>query len=262
LQRFHNKPDATVEDAYDYGLFLIDMLLNKNGKSLQEDFPMLPMWHQEWANIAGNRFVREQLDFDPVAQSEQAAQAVAHMNPEQLVAFHRIMQSVETGAGTTFFLNGPGGTGKTFVYGAIAKAIRGQGKIVLCVASSGIAALLLDGGQTAHSCFGIPLEIDETSLCSITKRHAKAELIQQAVAIIRDEAPMQHKHCMEAVDRTCRDLRNSNEHFGGLTVVFGGDFRQILPVIIKGRREDIVAACIQHSFIWRTIEVLHLRQNM
>jgi len=51
-----------------------------------------------------------------------------------------------TGQGGLFFLNGPGGTtGKTFVYQALSHAIHGQGKIVLCVASSGIASLLPGG---------------------------------------------------------------------------------------------------------------------
>src|ERR1700733_2713694 len=49
---------------------------------------------------------------------------------------------------------------------------------------------------------------------------------------------------------------------GGLTVVFGGDFQQILPVIVKGSRSDIVDACIQRSVIWRNLKVLHLRTNM
>lgn len=45
---------------------------------------------------------------------------------------------------------------------------------------------------------------------------------------------------MEAVDQTLRDLRNSNKLIGGVTFVFPGDFRQILPVIVKGMRADIV----------------------
>jgi len=68
---------------------------------------------------------------------------------------------------------------------------------------------------------------------------------------------------MEAVDRTFKDiLNNSVKPFGGLTVVFGGDFRQILPVIIKGSRGQTVASCIQCSFLWTFINVLHLHQNM
>jgi ATP-dependent DNA helicase PIF1 len=45
---------------------------------------------------------------------------------------------------------------------------------------------------------------------------------------------MQHRHIHEAVDRTFQDIRHSDKPFGGLTIVFGGDFKQILPVIVKG----------------------------
>ena len=69
---------------------------------------------------------------------------------------------------------------------------------------------------------------------------------------------MQHRHIMEAVDRTFRDLCDSDKPFGGLTVVFGGDFQQILPVILKGFRAQVVGACMQRSSLWRHITVFHL----
>lgn len=64
-----------------------------------------------------------------------------------------------------FFVDGPGGTGKTFVYSIMLAHVRSQGQIALAVASSGIAALLLKGGRTAHSRFKIPLDLDRTSTC-------------------------------------------------------------------------------------------------
>jgi hypothetical protein len=59
---------------------------------------------------------------------------------------------------------------------------------------------------------------------------------------------MAHRNCFEAIDKILRDiLRCTNENndkipFGGITVVLGGDFRQILPVVPKGRREHVVNA--------------------
>ncbi len=73
---------------------------------------------------------------------------------------------------------------------------------------------------------------------------------------------MQHRHIMEAVDHSFRDLHDSDKPFGGLTVVFGGDFQQILPVILKGSRAQVVGGCMQRSILWRHIIVLHLHQNM
>lgn len=62
------------------------------------------------------------------------------------------------------FVDGPGSTGKTFLYSGLLAKIRAEGHVALAVASSGIAALLLDGGTTAHAWFNIPLEIAANSL--------------------------------------------------------------------------------------------------
>lgn len=67
--------------------------------------------------------------------------------------------------GRAFFLDGPGGTGKTFVYGALLASVRAAGNIALGVASSGIAALLMEGGTTAHFRFKLPIPVNQDSLC-------------------------------------------------------------------------------------------------
>lgn len=64
-----------------------------------------------------------------------------------------------------FFIDGPGGTGKTFVYSTLLADVRSDGGIALAVASSGIAALLMEGGRTAHSRFKIPINLTEHSTC-------------------------------------------------------------------------------------------------
>lgn len=65
------------------------------------------------------------------------------------------------------------------------------------------------------------------------------------------------------MDRTCRDILNARNHpFGGITVVFGGDFQQILPVVPRGSREDVVSATLLRSNLWSNVKVLKLIQNM
>ena len=75
---------------------------------------------------------------------------------------------------------------------------------------------------------------------------------------------MQHRHIHEAVNRTFKDIRRCQDKlFGGLTIVFGGDFKKILPVIVKGSCPEIVGACMQRSHaVWTFIKVLKLKQNM
>ena len=65
---------------------------------------------------------------------------------------------------------------------------------------------------------------------------------------------MQDWFAPEAVDRTLQDVLNNEKPFGGITVVFGGDFRHILPVKIKGTREVTVSASLQKSHLWRKIK--------
>ena len=182
--------------------------------------------------------------------------------------YEDIMNAISTESRGVFFLYGYGGTGKTFIWRALSAAVRSKGEIVLNVASSGNAALLLPGGRTAHSRFKIPLQIDECSTCNINKGSDLANLICAAKLIIWDEAPMTKKFCFEALDKTLRDIaadqnpNASNQPFGGKVIVFGGDFRQILPVVPNGSRQDIVFAAINSSYLWQHCKVLTLTRNM
>ena len=81
-------------------------------------------------------------------------------------------------------MQGPGGIGKTFLWRGLCSYLRAQSKIVLCVASSGIAALLLEGGRTAYSQFKIPLNLTPKSTCGIKKNSHLARLLQKASLII------------------------------------------------------------------------------
>ncbi|XP_013629391.1 PREDICTED: ATP-dependent DNA helicase pif1-like [Brassica oleracea var. oleracea] len=95
-----------------------------------------------------------------------------------------------------------------------------------------------------------------------------AELIEETDLIIWDEAPMTHKHAFEALDKTLKDIMSmknppaKNQPFGGKTVMLGGDFRQILPVIPQGSRADNVLASISHSYLWNSCQKFSLKTNM
>ena len=148
----------------------------------------------------------------------------------------------------------------------LASALRSKGDIVLTVASNGIASLLLPGGRTAHSKFAIPVPTLQNSTCNVNRGSELAELLKVSKLIIWDEAPMTHKFCFEALDKSLRDIMSSSNHaqspFGGKVVVFGGDFRQIMPVIPRGSRYDIVNASINSSYLWQYCQVLKLTKNV
>jgi hypothetical protein len=257
-----NIVNPTNEIVLDYGLFLLDELLHEYGTSL-ENFSSMPRSTRNWRTLTENPFVAEQLAYDPASEMAQAVEREPLLNHDQHSAYSQITTSALENANDIYFLNGPGGTGKTFVYKTACHRLRGEGHIVLCVASSGIASLLLPGGRTAHSTFKIPVEsLHEHSMCGINKENRYADMLRQVKLLIWDEAGNQSRFAPEAVDRTLRDIRNDDRPFGGMTVVFGGDFQQTLPVVPKGSREEIVSHCLQRSPIWKIIKVLHLRENM
>ncbi|KAL4153586.1 hypothetical protein QTP88_001419 [Uroleucon formosanum] len=195
----------------------------------------------------------------------QVVQNEKRLNSDQKTVYDAVMTSINNYESKTFFLDAPGGTGKIFLINLLLAKIRTDRKIALAVASSGIAATLLKGGRTAHSTFKIPLKMsydDTSSVCNISKQSNTAQLMRDCVFIIWDEASMSHKSSVEALDRTLWDLRNKNTLMGGSTVLFSGDFRQILPVVVRGTRADEVNASLKRSYIWPDITKLKLKTNM
>ena len=256
------RTNTTQNDVYDFGLHLIDNILHDSGHALS-DFPSMPQSVINWSNTIRNRLITQQINYDSHSESITAHQLMSSLNADQRLAFEKIWRSIIQREGKIFFIDGFGGCGKTYLYQVICHAVRAQGIIILCVASTGLACLLLPGGQTAHSMFKIPIDtLSATSICNISKESLRADLLRMAEAVIYDECLMTHRHCFEALDRTFRDLRDCSKPFGGLTMIFGGDFQQILPVVTNGSCADIVNASFRNSYLWNNIEVLKLRINM
>ncbi|XP_071695053.1 uncharacterized protein [Rutidosis leptorrhynchoides] len=255
------------KDIDNHTLYEIEILLRNQGSTLKK-FSGMPYPSSEFVIDTSNRLIHDELRYDRVALKSDNGNLFRSLNPEQRRVYDEIISVVDNSRGGVFFVYGYGGTGKTFLWKTLSTAIRSKGKIVLNVASSGIASLLLSGGRTAHSRFVIPININEDSVCSIDVNSQLADLMRQSSLIIWDEAPMIHKHCFEALDRTLRDImrqtlpENEDKVFGGKVVVFGGDFRQILPVVPKGSRSDIVNASLNSSYLWYHIKVLKLTVNM
>jgi len=106
------------------------------------------------------------------------------LNNDQRAAYDTVLAAVMRDAGGVFFVNGPGGTGKTFLYNTLLLAVRANGSLALPVASSGIAALLMAGGRTAHSTFKIPVPITGEATCRIRRGGSLAQRIKDAKLII------------------------------------------------------------------------------
>ncbi|PWZ21610.1 ATP-dependent DNA helicase pif1, partial [Zea mays] len=244
---------------------LADTFANSGANIADYDLPILSACGDE---MFGNRLINDELRSEPLLLRDHAAAAVSQLNADQRLIFERLTESALSSSPGIFFVCGHGGTGKTFLWNAILTHLRSRQKIVLAVASSGVASLLLPKGRTALSHFKIPFDLDERGVCGVKRGTMLSELIQCTSLVIWDEAPMTRRHCFEALDRTMRDIlsehraENANIPFGGKTIVLGGDFRQILPVVRKGSRSAIVNASITSSPLWQHATVLKLRTNM
>ncbi|XP_073362179.1 uncharacterized protein [Aegilops tauschii subsp. strangulata] len=188
---------------------------------------------------------REVIEETTVEFDMDDTKLVSSLNLEQRAAYDEILTAVERGDGSVFFVDGPGGTGKTFLYRAMLAKVRSQGKIGIATATSGVAASIMPGGRTAHSRFKIPLSCDDGASCSFTKQSGTAKLLRMAALIIWDEASMTKRQAVEALDNSMRDIMGIRDRpFGGKTVVFGGDFRQVLPVVRRGSWGQIIDATL------------------
>ncbi|XP_062093997.1 uncharacterized protein LOC133800034 [Humulus lupulus] len=127
---------------------------------------------------------------------------------------------------------------------------------------SGVAASILPGGRTAHSRFKLPLGTSEMNTCSVSKQSGLASLLRTTRLIIWDEAPMTRKQHIEALDKMLRDITDVDVTFGGKVVILGGDFRQVLPVVRKGTREEQVRSSLVYSYLWPSLTKFHLIENM
>lgn len=146
------------------------------------------------------------------------------------------IQLLEEGANV--FLTGGGGTGKTYT---VKEWMATTNKNVVLTATTGIAALLL-GGQTIHrfSAIGIKARpdlargiVDEWRQKAYRSRWAMNhwQTVEDTDTLVIDEVSMLRSDQLELIDQVLQGVRGSTEPFGGIQVVFTGDFFQLPPVV-------------------------------
>ncbi|XP_053566967.1 uncharacterized protein LOC128656828 [Bombina bombina] len=199
------------------------------------------------------------MQFNYVTQLEAqvGAQLQEALNIEQKAAFDNVMSAIanENLPHRCFFIDGPGGSGKTYLYKTLLSTLRGRTDGVLPVASTGIAANLLDGGRTYHSQFKLPIPLLDTSTSNISMTTKDAELIHNAQLLIWDEASMTPGIALKCVNKLLQEIMQNNKPFGG-------DFRQTLPVLPHGNKSAIVEATIKFYDHWDKFKIFKLHNNV
>ncbi|GJT61527.1 DNA helicase, partial [Tanacetum coccineum] len=168
-------------------LFEIETILNSHSKSLK-DFG-LPMPPKRMLTLLENRLLMEERSYNRELLQKEKQILIPRLNQDQKAIFNEIINAVNSNIQKLIFVYGHGGTGKTFLWKAITCALRSEEKIVLVVASSGIASLLLPAGRTAHYRFKIPLNLKDECTCGI-KKSKLSDLLRENDLIKWDEAPI------------------------------------------------------------------------
>ncbi|XP_076935615.1 uncharacterized protein LOC143602369 [Bidens hawaiensis] len=268
-QKKHKNLGLSISDEQlkNLALLQIEEFLVSNNSSLRR-FSHMPFPDQKSVSTSMNSLMMEELSYDKDSLSNDFKLLYTSLTDEQKSDYNEIFNSVKHKKGGVFFVYGYGDTGKTYLWKTLSASIRSKGEIVLNVASSGIASLLLEGGRMAHSRFLIPINLIEDSQCQVKRNTDVSDLLKKTSLIIWDEAPMIHKHAFEVLDKTLKDVMNvdlgntSGPLFRGKVVVLCGDFKQIVHVVQNGTRNDCVNATISSSYIWSNCKVLELTKNM
>jgi len=150
--------------------------------------------------------------------------------------------------GTNVFLTGGPGSGKTYVINKYVDYLRSHGIEPAITASTGIAATHI-GGMTIHSWSGIGIKtkLDKSALKQITSREHVARRVRRAKILIIEEISMLTGETLSMVDVVCRAIKQTQKPFGGLQVIFAGDFFQLPPVVKREIDENVQTTFIKTS---------------
>ena len=247
----------------------IEMRLQSFEKSLS-DFGLPTPTAEQLANVESvvsiqPAVIREELDFDVAELTTTVEERVPTFTPEQTTVFQTIMNAVIDEKPLQVFIDARGGCGKTYLLNTILAAVRKLegGSTALAMATTGIAANLLELGRTFHSRLKAPLTATEDSTLSISGQSQLAQLILMSKLLLIDESTMLNRYLLEALDRTLRDIMGKpDKAFGDKILILAGDFRQCLPVVPGATRAGTVSYCINQSPLWQNFQILTLTQNM
>jgi ATP-dependent exoDNAse (exonuclease V) alpha subunit len=133
--------------------------------------------------------------------------------------------------GKNVFLTGPAGSGKTYVLNEYVRYLKSHGVDVAVTASTGIAATHL-GGQTIHSWSGLGVRdtLTDYDIDDLMQRAYLYKRFERTKVLIIDEVSMLHHYRLDLIEWICRQFKRNEKPFGGMQVVFCGDFFQLPPV--------------------------------
>lgn len=149
--------------------------------------------------------------------------------------------------GASVFLTGEPGSGKTHTAQRYVAWLRRHGVACAVTASTGIAATQA-GGVTIHAWSGVGVRdrLTRRDLDQISANGRITRRIRKAKVLVIDEISMLPAPTLDLVDAVCRHVREESAPFGGLQVLFAGDFFQ-LPPVVRGRPDPEAGDLLEQS---------------
>lgn len=165
------------------------------------------------------------------------------MSPEQIDAFAKYT------SGQNVFITGPGGTGKSALIREIYKYAKAREHNIQVCALTGCAAVMLDcKAKTIHSWGGIGLANGDVERIveRVDKNFLKKKDWRKTRTLIVDEVSMMSKRLFDILDMVGKTTRNCPfRPFGGIQLVFCGDFYQLPPVGVNTEDPDNARFCFE-----------------
>lgn len=170
------------------------------------------------------------------------------LSKEQKIIFDKYIN------GDNIFITGPGGCGKTFLIKKIVIHSKNKYRKIQVCALTGCASILLEcNARTIHSWAGIGLANDSIDKVveKVVRNYKKKQNWLNIDVLILDEVSMLSLKLFKILDLIGRKIRKNNLPFGGIQLIFSGDFYQLPPI---GNEDDIESMCFCfESIIWEQI---------
>tara|TARA_A100001015_G_scaffold271867_1_gene325888 strand:- start:1214 stop:3004 length:1791 start_codon:yes stop_codon:yes gene_type:complete len=255
---YENWQDAKDQiDGFSGALYKSFTCIEKANEYYQQNIPLSPETPIQEEGVNSEYGDESFWDFDGTPFPEK----IGYRSQERSIPTDTLSDSQQTAIkkfkqGKNLFITGPGGSGKSFLIQTMIKIGEKNQKNVDVCALTGCAALLLGGGsKTIHSWAGIGLakEPNQIIATKIDLNSRKKRNWRKVDILIIDEISMMSKKIFELLDMIAKKVRKNSLPFGGIQVVFSGDFFQLPPIINNQDEEEGYSGFCFESELWNTI---------
>ncbi|XP_073305811.1 uncharacterized protein [Primulina huaijiensis] len=216
-------------------LLKIRRLLHQYKKKLDDfDLPSINVEYLE--NTPLPRTLEDELS---IQISDDDLRSIECLDAQRRIAFDTIIETIVHNQLKLFFFDGSGGTGKTSI-----QISDDDLRSIECLDAQRRIAFDTIIETIVHN------QLKLSSLMVLVVLTELADLIRRASTIVWDEAPMENRYAFESISKSFQDVMENQLVFGGKTMVFVGDFRQVLLVVKRGSKAGQIATRISRLTFW------------